>query len=104
MSTSDQQNSERTAVQEADSIDTQLDRIESELEDLRDYVERVDRNTVNESTLNLLIGALAADGVNVDFQADPGQNRDALETVTERLADLETTVELLQHQNAEVGE
>lgn len=82
-----------------ESITTRLDQIETELAELREYVERIDQTAVNESTVNVLLSALADD---VDFEVDPGQNRAALTTVADRLDELETAVELLQHESAEV--
>ncbi|ELZ05715.1 hypothetical protein [Natrialba aegyptia] len=87
-----------------ESIDDRLDRIEAEIDELREHIERVDQAAVNESVVNILIQTLTGEEGDVDFDADPGQNREALATVEERLTDLETTLEFIQHEHAEVGE
>jgi len=85
-------------------LEARIEMVEREVESLREDFEKLDDNAVTESVVNILIDELVDDGQDVDFQDSPIANRFALQTIDERLADLETVVELLQHDRAEVTE
>lgn len=85
-------------------LEARIEMVEREVESLREDFEKLDSNSVTESVINVLINDLVGDGESVDFRADPAANRFALQTIDERITTLETTVEFLQHDYAEVSE
>ena len=83
-------------------LEARIEKVEREVESLRDDLEKVNNKAATESAINVLIDDLVGDDVEVDFQKDPAFNRSAIRTIDERLEELESIVELLQHQRAEV--
>lgn len=84
-------------------LEARIEMVEREVETLREEVDKLDENTITESAINVLLDDLVGDE-EIDFEKHPVLNRFAVQTIDERIADLETTVELLQHDNYEVAE
>lgn len=85
-------------------LEARIEKVEHEVESLREDLERVNDNAATESAINILIDDLVGNDVDVDFEKDPAFNRSAIRTIDERLEELEAIVELLQHDRAEVSE
>ena len=83
-------------------LEARIEKVEREVESLREDFEKLDENTITESAINVLLDDLVGDE-EVDFEKNPVSNRFAVQTIDERISELETIVGLLQHQNAEVS-
>lgn len=83
-------------------LEARIEKVEREVESLREDFEKLDENAVTESVINILLDDLVGDE-EIDFEENPVTNRFALKTIDERISELETIVELLQHENAEVS-
>lgn len=85
-------------------LEARIEKVEQNVESLREDFEKLDDATVTESAVNILIDEVAPDDADVDFQKDPAFNRAAMRALDERLCELEAVVELLQHDASEVSE
>lgn len=84
-----------------EQLENENDELREAKDDLEERVKKVDGRAASKSTVNLLIGALT--DADMDFTADPGQNREALVGFNTRVETMETMLKRHESKMKKLG-